>query len=69
LQNSRLLTLLQERQKNNLTIWEFKRVVMMYRFVFVDLPEHCGSMLDNALTPRPKSCRSNFLSETQFGAW
>jgi hypothetical protein len=61
-----LLTLLQECQENNLAIWEFKRVVMVCRFVFVDLPKHCGSMGDNVLAPRPKTFSSDFFGERQL---
>jgi hypothetical protein len=69
LKNNCLLVLLQECQKNNLAIREFKRIVMVCRFVFVDLPKYCGSMSDNVLAPRPKTFSSHFFGERQLGAW
>jgi hypothetical protein len=63
-----LLAIRQLGQKNDLAIWKFQRIVMGSRIVLKDLSKDCGLVVDNVLSPRPRSYTSNFLCERQLGA-
>ena len=50
-----MLTFCQGCQQNDLAVWEFQRVVMAPRIVWVDLPEDRGLVAaDLFFTPRPE---------------
>jgi hypothetical protein len=57
LKNRRLLSLIQERQQQDLAVWEFKRVVVDEALVFVDLAKDGGAMLCCAATPAKQAKR------------
>jgi hypothetical protein len=57
LKNPSLLTLIQERQQQDLAVWEFKRVVMDEALVFVDLAKDGGVVFCCSPTPSKQARR------------
>jgi hypothetical protein len=66
LQNSRLLALLEECQKDDLAIRKFQSVMMDCLFVFIDLPKDCGLVLAGSPSPWPQAHPLNFLFKGQL---
>ena len=60
-----LLALYQKRQKNNLTVWKFQRIVMRNGIIFVDLTEDRSPVFD-LLTPRPQTLTPHIFCERQL---
>ncbi len=58
LKNPRLLTLIQERQQQDLAIWEFKRVVVDEALVFVNLAKDGGAVFCCFPTPSKQARQS-----------
>src|SRR5262249_54175691 len=69
LQNRGLLAFFQERQKNDLAIRKFQRVVMVRLLVLIDLAKNRGLVVDHALTPRPHAYQPNLLRKGLLRPW
>ena len=65
-----MLTFCQGCQQNDLAVWEFQRVVMAPRIVWVDLPEDRGLVAaDLFFTPRPETFAPNLVCKGQLRPW